>query len=252
MDSEVLISVIVFTKVPKPGFVKTRVSMPKAPSTFSSSLQTAMLKDTLTLVNLIKEPCTPVLSFHPENAKKELEQIILRPLFSNQMNNYRNWTVIPQRGGTISERFSNIFDYVFNSLKVKSALIIGSDTPHLQPVILDDAIGVLKGNIKNSVIGPSQRGGFYLLGHNSPFISHIGQIFHQESKKTELENASNLLSTSTNVHNLPEVRDIDTFEDLKFFWKTMKTLRSREQTAKDFCFPEKTIEILEPYEDLLQ
>ena len=126
-------------------------------------------------------------------------------------------------------------------------MIIGADTPHLQPKLIETSIDILQAQTNAAVLGPSQNGGFYLLGYQQPIIPHIGNIFHAEN---ELVNAMDLLSARNKaVHILPEVTDVDTFENLKTIRAIIHILVKSTSNAFNYCYPTYTHEMLNKLEE---
>lgn len=244
------IAVIVFTKVPIAGFVKTRLSHPQLDEKYIRDLQTAMLKDTLLMLEEAQIDFVPVLSFYPEADFRELEKLIIQPFKASYPELIEKYHIVPQKGKNVAERFSNVFSFAFNDLKVNSAIIIGSDTPHLQPNLLMQSYKFLQMNRKPAILGPSQNGGFYLLGHKGPFIETIGTIFQKKSSFKELGNAMDLLkSKGYRVHFLPEVTDVDTFENLKTVRIIIKVLSLTSSESIDSYYPRFTYQLLNTLEE---
>lgn len=176
-----------------------------------------MIKDTLICLDHIDKEIIPLLMFYPESDRNLLDKLVLNPLKLKHRNFVESINVVPQQGNTLADRFTNSFSVSFNDYKLNSVIIIGSDTPHLQPSLITQCIDILEDDTKkNSVLGPSQNDGFYLLGHNSPFIERIGDIFIKNSSYKELGNVMTLLSEKTDkTYIMPEVTDIDTFDNLR-------------------------------------
>ena len=211
--------------MPKAGFVKTRLYHPQLDENYITNLQTAMLKDTLLMMEKIPINFVPILSFLPEEALDLLETLIIKPLQQLYPEFMERFHIVPQKGENIAERFTNAFSLAFNELKLDSTIIIGSDTPHLQPKLIMRSFKLLHSNIKTAVLGPSQNGGFYLVGHKKPLIKNIGTIFQKKSSYNELGNVMDLLIANDNVVQiLPEVTDVDTFENLKTVRTIIKIL----------------------------
>jgi glycosyltransferase A (GT-A) superfamily protein (DUF2064 family) len=244
------IAIIVFTKVPIPGFVKTRLNHPQLNENYIRDLQTAMLMDTLLMLEEISLDFVSILTYFPEDDLKKLEELIIQPLKESIPESTEKYHIIPQIGKNISERFSNAFSFAFNELHAKSAIIIGSDTPHLQPNLIIQSCKILQKNSKAAVLGPSQNGGFYLLGHNGPFLRTIGTIFQSESSYKELGNAMELFkSNGFMVHVLPEVTDVDTFENLKTVRIIIKVLSLTSSESLNSYYPEFTNQVMNSLEE---
>jgi glycosyltransferase A (GT-A) superfamily protein (DUF2064 family) len=244
-----LVGVVIFTKIPSPGFVKTRLQNPHLPPDFAFRLQTAMLLDTISVLKYILGEIVPVITYHPKNRFDELKTIIIEPLKEDSSNLISSLHFVPQDGESFIDRFKNAFKYVFNDLNLNSAFILGSDTPHIQPSILQSCIQLLTSNQLNSVLGPSQRGGFYLLGHNGPYNYGIGEIFDRNSLYQELGAAMDFLIGFSNVNILPEVTDIDLFEDLKTVRSILHLLSLINDRGNTIHFPKHTYELINSLDD---
>ena len=91
-------------------------------------------------------------------------------------------------------------------------VLIGTDCYELSTAILDSAFSVLEH--ADAVVGPALDGGFYLIGLNKP----IEELFlgREWSTKEVLSGTLDILQRlSLSYELLPELSDIDTFEDLK-------------------------------------
>lgn len=238
------LGIIIFTKVPQPGFVKTRLVHKDLNSQFNSKLQEAMLKDTLLNIHSFVNETVVILAFYPREKRKILQERIIKPLNQIYPEFINRIKIIPQEGEDIGSRFAFSFNYAFKCLKLRSAIIIGSDTPHLQPNIISSALKILQENFKNSVIGPSQNGGFYLLGINESNSLSLDKIFTYYTTYNELGNAIDLLIRETEVYILPEVTDIDCFENLKSVRELIHLYSIASSVRKNYYFPSYTYEVI--------
>lgn len=132
----------------------------------------------------------------------------------------------PQKGEDIGQRMQNAFTDAFAN-DADQAILLGSDFPDLEPVILDQAFHALSDN--DVTLGPAVDGGYYLIGFNrnaffKEIFSGISWGTGQVLKKT-LEKINH---AGLRVHMLPEWPDIDTFEDLRLFYK-----RARHKGLED-------------------
>ena len=118
-----------------------------------------------------------------------------------------------QVGATFGERFTNAIAYVFDK-GFSSIITIGNDTPHLKTQHLKHTAKQL--SMGKTVIGPSNDGGFYLLGlqksnfdvsgfHNLPWQRF--SLYHQISLWLRKE--------STELIKLPVLQDLDNEKDLQ-------------------------------------
>lgn len=208
-----------------------------------------MLKDTILLIKNISVEFVPILCYYPEEDLALLETLILDPLKRTYPEFLEGFHIVNQNGIDIAERFTNAFSFAFDELKLDSVIIIGSDTPHIQPGLISQSAEFLT-KTKSAVLGPSQNGGFYLLGHTHPFINDIGMIFKKKSSYNELGNLIELLvSNEYSVHILPEVTDVDTFSNLKTVRTIIKLLSSTPSESKDYYLPRFTKSIIDSFDE---
>jgi rSAM/selenodomain-associated transferase 1 len=116
-----------------------------------------------------------------------------------------------QTGSDLGERMKNAFRQAFEE-GADNVVIIGSDCPDLNEAILESAFEQLK--TCDLVIGPSEDGGYYLLGMNRFYESLFRDVeWSTESVLTStIDNATKI---GLNITQLPVLNDIDTLEDLR-------------------------------------
>lgn len=116
-----------------------------------------------------------------------------------------------QTGSNLGERMKNSFQQLFEE-GVDRAVIIGSDCPSLNVRIVENAFDRLEEN--DLVIGPSEDGGYYLLGMNRFFETLFEDI--EWSTESVLESTIQKAKLKElKVYQLPVLNDIDNIEDLK-------------------------------------
>lgn len=126
-------------------------------------------------------------------------------------DNWANDYKTIQNGTNLGKRMKNAFKNGFEE-GYKKIVLIGSDLPDISESIIKNAFGVL--NFKDTVFGPAEDGGYYLIGmkklhhkmfDNKPWSeSHLLDVTLQE-----------LDSEKISVGLIQILNDIDTFEDLK-------------------------------------
>ncbi|QNL21875.1 TIGR04282 family arsenosugar biosynthesis glycosyltransferase [Hyphobacterium sp. CCMP332] len=114
-----------------------------------------------------------------------------------------------QKGDDLGECMRNAFEYVF-AQGYKKAVIIGSDCFSLRHDILEKAFEELNEN--DFIIGPSEDGGYYLLGmkENNPDIFENIAWSREDVYAKTIEKIK-----GQKVKILDKLNDIDTFEDLQ-------------------------------------
>lgn len=127
-----------------------------------------------------------------------------------------------QIGDNFGERFTSAITSVF-AKGFTNVISIGNDTPHLSKKHINKAVLALTQN--NCVIGPSNDGGFYLIGLcKSHFNAELFLKLPWQSKK--LSRAISAISTrnNTRICYLEKFQDIDTFKDIQLVFNHYKSL----------------------------
>lgn len=127
-----------------------------------------------------------------------------------------------QIGDSFGERFTNAIQTIFNKGFV-NIITVGNDTPHLKTAHINETIAKLQTN--NLVIGPSQDGGFYLMGISK-------HVFNAEAFKKLPWQTSTLTKTFLNLASkkniafttLERLYDIDDLQDIKDIINNFRSL----------------------------
>jgi rSAM/selenodomain-associated transferase 1 len=82
-------------------------------------------------------------------------------------------TLVPQMGNDLGDRMKNAFEQVF-SRGFNRVLLIGSDSPDLTNLLIDEALGALQEY--DAVVGPSHDGGYYLIAFKRD--TFLTQVFN--------------------------------------------------------------------------
>jgi rSAM/selenodomain-associated transferase 1 len=117
---------------------------------------------------------------------------------------------MPQVEGDLGTRIEAAFNYVFRQ-GARKAVIVASDVPDLSAEIIEKAISALIGN--DIVIGPTNDGGYYLLGMNRLHSDLFRDVTWSTTKVYD-ETLSIVEYLGLKVHCLRALDDIDTEEDL--------------------------------------
>jgi rSAM/selenodomain-associated transferase 1 len=116
-----------------------------------------------------------------------------------------------QIGDNLGKRMSNAFYRGFEEYFEK-IVIIGSDCPGITAKIIEKAFVNLDHD--DVVIGPSEDGGYYLLGLNR-LIPEIFKDITWSTDRVFSETVNALKKQSLSYSELPILNDIDTEEDLR-------------------------------------
>ena len=137
-----------FVRYPEPGKVKTRlaqsIGFEKAAEVYKQ-----LAEENFSNLNSSTDGSV-VVTFDPPTVQVQMEQWLPRA------GGY-----LPQKGNGLGERLAAAFDWAFHQ-GAKKVLAVGSDTLALTRQPIQDAFEVL--NSSDVVIGPSQDGGYYLIG----------------------------------------------------------------------------------------
>lgn len=196
--------ILFFVKYPEPGHVKTRLAACIG-AEVATELYRAFIIDILSTLKIGGLPFH--ICFYPEEKK----QLIINWLG-------REYHYVPQRGNNLGDRMKHGFADTF-AKGYKRVIIIGSDAPDVPLSILKESLDALTRH--DVVIGPSQDGGYYLIGfRDETFVSGVfdnipwstpsvygttlSLLHHQKHRK---------------IYVLPQWNDVDTIDDIKHMIK---------------------------------
>ena len=200
-------AIIVFTRFPVEGKVKTRLAKNMG-NKFAVSFFRACAEHTFKELLKVEEMGSDLFLFCSE--ENEIEQVM--KWVGNNFNYYS------QQGADLGLKMYNAFDTVFKR-GYKNVIIIGTDAPDVSMNIIQSAISVLDNY--SVVIGPANDGGYYLLGFKSKLIDLFSGI--EWSTNSVFDNTIKKLNNSkVNYFVLDELTDIDTLEDLQNWFKHYK------------------------------
>ena len=196
-------ALIVFAKVPEAGKVKTRLTTLLSPE-WAARLYESFLLDALDLYCSLN---IDVRLYFSSPVEKIPERFRLESLSLHE-----------QKGPGLGERMATAFVETFIA-GYERAIIIGTDHPTLPVSFIEQAFELLK-DPHHVVIGPSDDGGYYLLGM-SEFYSALFKDMtysHDQVFSQTMERAAN---TDASLHVLPAWYDVDDPNALKRLIKEM-------------------------------
>ena len=186
--------VVVMVKAPVPGTVKTRLLLPPEEA---AALAAAFAGDVVRNARAVAEV---LIAYAPADGRA-----LLKPLLPDGLH----WT--PQRGGGLGERLAGAMaDAV--ALGFGPLLVIGTDSPTLPPAYLAQALTLLTDT--DVVLGPTEDGGFYLLGTHRPQPGLFEDV-EWSTREVLAQTAENARVHGHSVGFLPPWYDVDTPEDLE-------------------------------------
>ena len=199
--------VIIFTRYPEPGKVKTRL-VPYLGEEKSARVHRLLTEQIIRLVQPLKQMRPVRISlFYTGGTLQKMETWLEESIILAQ-----------QQGENIGQRMAAALRSAWLR-GAHRAVLIGSDCPMIDADLLGQALDRLRNH--DVVLGPTYDGGYYLIGLNSNlsvekfdmFFQKIAwgtaKVFHQTVQKAEKE----LLSIAI----LTTLHDIDRPEDLEYF-----------------------------------
>jgi glycosyltransferase A (GT-A) superfamily protein (DUF2064 family) len=236
--------VLIFSKVPIPGLVKTRLVEDTCLTIEDTALiAEAMLKDTIALVS--KSVTDRIdIGFFPENKFSVINKIVKDVRSDGLLT--KKILFHPQIGSNFDERFSSVVKAGFLS-KAKNLIILGADLPYLEPSIIEMAFDDLnyQGDNKKVIIGPASGGGIYLVGINRTFDPMWFKDYRLFEDGIELNHFADFCrKMDFNYYLLPPFFDIDLEEDLVNLITLIKAIIQAKR-HESFYFPRYTLETIE-------
>lgn len=139
-----------------------------------------------------------------------------------------------QHGETFGARIANAFENVLN--KGYSAVVaVGNDSPDLQKVDFDRIIDELK--LGNCVLGPSLRGGTYLIGlTKSSFQKLQFERLPWQSRHLFTSLKKSMVDAKNKVVQLTALRDINSFQDVLAQIRKRDVIKWLLRFLKSLCY----------------
>lgn len=190
-------AVVVMVKAPTPGTVKTRLSPPLPPAE-AAQLAAAFARDTAFGMRQIADV---LAAYAPSDGRGALEMLLPAGLW---------WAA--QRGENLGARLeaalADACAHGFGPL-----LVVGTDSPTVPLAFVSEALFILRSKQADVVLGPTDDGGYYLVGLRQPAPG----LFESVAWSTPLayaHTAANAARLGLRLHVLPPWYDIDTPDDL--------------------------------------
>ncbi|MCP3927344.1 MAG: glycosyltransferase [Desulfobacterales bacterium] len=189
---------IIFLRAPEKGKVKTRLSKGLSDN-LVLDLYKGFIKDIVKEVSAVSDI---LLYCHPPDKKD-----VISELFDNK------YIIFPQKGDDIGQKMFNAFTETFEN-NFDKVVLIGTDIPEIKSNIIEQSFNML--DQYDSVIGPSEDGGYYLIGFGKDTLEQSAFENIDWSTSSVFEETSEIIkSKNKSYFLLPKLNDIDTIDDLK-------------------------------------
>jgi rSAM/selenodomain-associated transferase 1 len=191
------VAIAIMAKAPRAGQVKTRLCPPLSPEE-AAALYRCFLADKIHQIGALAR-ARPAIAFTPEDERGAFEA--LAPGF----------LLVPQRGPDLGSRLLGSLTELLH--EEAAAVAVDSDTPTLPTSFLQQAIDLLATRTVDVVLGPTEDGGYYLIGVRAPHPALFEGIAWSTPAvlSTTLERAR---AGGLKVACLPAWFDVDTPADL--------------------------------------
>lgn len=199
-------AVILMTRIPIPGKTKTRL-MEVLSGEECAEIHRCFLIDMFKVIEQFKKTTDVYITYTPSNSLEIIKDIM--PEFAEPF---------PQLGENLGLKMYNAISRVLNNGYSK-VILIGSDIPAVQPFDIKKAFKIL--DLKDICLGPTNDGGYYLIGMKKPHK----RIFNDDLKwgnKSVFESTVSIAnSLNLTVGLTSKLLDIDDKNDIEDFIKVV-------------------------------
>ena len=209
----------VMTKAPQPGRVKTRL-VPPLTSEEAAELNKCFLRDTATAISSIcssrrvgdpsKMQFEHVGASHSEAARAACGIAVYTPVGAESTYNDilpTGFSLLPQRGDKFGERLYLALEDLFKC-GFESVCLIDSDSPTVPAENFIEAVELLSTIEDRVVLGPSDDGGYYLIGVKKPY-RHLFEQIDWSTERVLKQTMQRATEIGIEVKLLPTGYDVD-------------------------------------------
>jgi len=198
-----LCALAVMTKAPQAGQVKTRLVPPLTPEE-AAELNKCFLRDTAAAISTAAayDNACGVAVYTPVGAESAYSDILPA-----------DFSLLAQRGDGFGERLFFATEDLFKC-GFESVCLIDSDSPTVPAKNFERAVKLLASPGERIVLGPSDDGGYYLIGLNKPHRRVFEEIDWSTERVLE-QTIQRTTAIGLEVKLLPAGYDIDDGESLR-------------------------------------
>ena len=183
------------TKAPRAGTVKTRLQ-PSLTAEEAAELNVCFLRDIAAAIVSSGRQSKGVGVFTPLGSEGEYENVLPS-----------DFVLIPQRGDSFGERLMNAATDLLR-VGFESCCLINSDSPTVTADAFRQAVVKLKGADNRIVLGPSDDGGYYLIGMRKVY-RRLFEDIDWSTERVFTQTLDRARELTLSVHVLPKCYDID-------------------------------------------
>jgi rSAM/selenodomain-associated transferase 1 len=190
---------IVMVKAPRAGAVKTRLTPPLSGAQ-AAALAACFAQDTAAAVRRVVPEV--IVAYDPPDGRGQLQDLLA--------DDKLLW--LEQRGDGLGERLTAAAARAA-ALGRGPVVIVGTDSPTMPPTFVERAFASLSSGESDVALGPTEDGGYYLVGLREPF----GGLFRNvewSTPRAYAQTAENVARAGLRLLELPRWYDVDTPADL--------------------------------------
>ncbi len=201
----------IFAKFWQPGAVKTRLA-----ETIGRAAAAAVYRESLRtlLIRFASVAASRELVFTPDDRRPEFRSLALQA-----------WQLEEQGMGDLGQRMARFFERAFASGRSR-VVLIGSDSPTVPSSYVDQAFDALEHHAV--VLGPSEDGGYYLVGARGDRVPPIFFDMHWSTEQVLPQTIARLQRHNIQYALMPTWYDVDSAADLRRLYDELT-----QSTAKD-------------------
>ena len=203
-------TLLILAKEPIAGRAKTRLS---PPCTSDQAGQLARIALITTLDAAVRTVAT-----HPI--------LVLDGRPGPWLGDHSDIDVVPQGRGGLADRIGDAF-----TAQSGTTLLIGMDTPHVSTAALNDVIATLRAPDVDAVLGPTDDGGWWVIGLNNPSLPAFVGV-PMSTPETGTAQAARLRELGLRVATVATERDVDTFDDARIVARRLPDSEFARAVAK--------------------
>lgn len=186
-------------KTPRPGYVKTRLR-PALSDEQCAELARCLLIDTAAKVKDVA--AATVIAYAPDDSGDEMRSHVSC-----------GGRLIAQRGSDLGERLESAITEI-DTEGFGPVVVIGTDSPTLPTSYIESTFKHLQEKTNSIVIGPTDDGGYYLIGMSRPEITLFRNISWGTGNVFEQTLARAREISDVSIVELPRWYDIDEPDDI--------------------------------------
>jgi hypothetical protein len=201
-------AIVVMVKAPRAGEAKTRLT-PFLSKAEAGALAACFAQDVVATARRVARDV--IVAYTPRGGRRALEALLPHDLL---------W--MEQQGADLGARLDSAVGRAA-ALGFSPVIVVGADSPTLPPQLIETAIGALAAREADIALGPTEDGGYYLIGLRRP-VRNLFQNIAWSTSFVYRQTAETAARMGLRLHELPRFYDVDTPADL---------LRLRERIYQD-------------------